>query len=83
MSKIKSATTPEELDAILANLTVQASYGGRHDHLNAEHGLKFDRVVGSRAEAEAHRVLVDTDDLLAAFPGPSFALIENFNGDKG
>jgi len=60
------------------NPEIQASYGGRHDALIAQHGLKFAKVVASQEEADALGLRVDTNDILAAFPGESFALIDNF-----
>lgn len=59
------------------NLILQASYGGRWDHLIDKHKLKFARVVGSTAEAERLGLPVDTDDRLAAYGTQSFALVEN------
>jgi hypothetical protein len=70
----------KRLGSIPPNLELQASYGGRHDHLIGEHGLKFAKVVNSKEEADALGLELDTDDRLAAFPGPSFALLENFAG---
>lgn len=63
------------------NLELQASYGGRHDHLIEPNGLKSAKIVYSPAEAARLGLAIDTDDRLAAFPGPSFALLENFGAD--
>ena len=60
------------------NMELQASWGGRWDGMIEEHGLKYARVVWSPEEAESLGLKIDTDDKLAAFPGPSFALVENF-----
>ena len=60
-------------------MELQASYGGRWDSLIEEHELKFARVVWSPEEAEKLGLKIDTDDRLAAYPGPSFALLENFS----
>lgn len=64
------------LDRIPQNLTLQASYGGRHDHLISEYNLKYARVVYSVQEATDLGLEIDTDDRLAMYPGPSFALLE-------
>ena len=69
-------------DEIPPNLVLQASYGGRHDALIEQHGLKYARVVWSLAEAEALGLEVDRDDRLAAFGSASFALLENFTKSK-
>lgn len=69
-------------DEIPGNLNMQASYGGEHDALIEQHGLKFARVVYSLAEAEALGLRLDNDDLLAAYGSKSFALLENFTGVK-
>lgn len=61
-----------------SNMEMQASYGGRHDAMIEEHRLKYAKVVWSEGEAEEIGLDIDTDDRLAAFPGPSFALLENF-----
>ena len=60
------------------NLELQASRGGRYDELIEQHQLKSATVVFSTGEAERLGLPIDTDDRLAAFPGPSFALLENF-----
>jgi len=65
--------------AVPANMELQASYGGRWDSMIEEHGLKYAKVVWSLEEAEKLGLKIDTDDKMAAFPGPSFALIENFS----
>jgi hypothetical protein len=66
------------LGSIPPNLELQASYGGRHDDLIQQYGLKFARVVWSQAEADSLGLKIDTNDMMAAFSGPSFALMENF-----
>lgn len=60
------------------NMELQASYGGKWDGMIEEHGLKYAKVVWSPGEAELLGLEIDTDDKLAAFAGPSFALVENF-----
>lgn len=64
------------------NLEIQASYGGRYDHLIEKHGLKYAKVVWSIQEAEKLGLKIDTDDRLAAHAGASFALLENFTAKK-
>ena len=66
------------MDSVPPNMELQASYGGKWDGLIDEHGLKYAKVVWSPEEAESLCLEIDTDDKLAAFPGPSFALLENF-----
>lgn len=58
------------------NLNLQASYGGRHDALIDEHGLKFAVVVYSLEEAARMGLDIDTNDLMAAYGQESFALLE-------
>lgn len=67
------------MGSVPKNMELQASYGGRWDSLIEEHELKFARVVWSPEEAEKLGLKIDTDDRLAAYPGPSFALLENFS----
>ena len=66
------------MDSVPPNMELQASYGGRWDDMIGEHGLKYAKVVWSPEEAESLGLKIDTDDKLAAFTGPSFALLENF-----
>jgi len=66
------------LGKIPKGLCLQASYGGKEDHLIAEHGLKYAKVVNSRDEARALGLKVDTNDVLAMAGKESFALLENF-----
>ena len=66
-------------DAVPPNMELQASYGGRWDAMIEEHSLKYAKVVWSQEEAEFLGLEIDTDDTLAAFPGPPFALLENFS----
>jgi hypothetical protein len=61
---------------------LQASYGGKHDHLIEQHGLKSARVVWSKEDADALGLEIDTDDRLAAYGTASFALLENFSKPK-
>lgn len=70
------------LGQIPSNLILQASKGGRHDDLIAEHGLKYAEVVWSEAEAAAKGLAIDRDDYLAAYGSKPFALLENFSAPK-
>ena len=66
-------------NVIPRNLILQASFGGKHDSLIQEHGLKSARVVWTKLEASDLGLKIDTDDSLAAFGSESFALLENFS----
>lgn len=57
------------------NLVLAASYGGTHDHLIKEHGLRSAQVVFSPHEADALGLEVDHDDSHAMTHGASFALL--------
>jgi hypothetical protein len=70
------------MDEIPSNFVLQASYGGKHDSLIQQHGLKYARVVWSKEEAERLDLPIDTDDRLAAYGTRSFALLENFTKSK-
>lgn len=59
----------------LTNFVLTASFGGTHDHLIAEHGLRFARVVFSQTEAYGLGLEIDHDDTHAMRHGPSFALL--------
>ena len=72
----------KHISNIPSNLELQASYGGRYDHLIGQNSLKFAKVVWSVQEAEKLGLPIDTDDRLAAYPGGSFALLENFTSKK-
>lgn len=69
-------------DAIPTNLTLQASYGGKHDALIDQHGLKFAKVVFSKEEANVLNLRIDTDDTMAISGAASFALLENATARK-
>jgi hypothetical protein len=62
-------------EQIPANMILTASYGGSHDHLISEHGLRYARVVFSKQEAADLGLELDHDDSHAQRPGPSFALL--------
>jgi len=70
------------LGCIPNNFELQASMGGKHDHLIAEHGLKYARVVWSEAEAATLGLIIDTNDYFAAYGKNPFALLENFTRGK-
>jgi len=72
----------KHMSSIPSNLELQASCGGRYDHLIGQNNLKFAKVVWSVQEAEKLGLPIDTDDRLAAYPGGSFALLENFTPKK-
>jgi hypothetical protein len=57
------------------NFRLTASYGGSEDHLIAEYGLRFAKVVFSEDEAKAVGLSIDHDDSHAIGNGPSFALL--------
>jgi hypothetical protein len=59
----------------LANLVLTASYGGTHDHLIEEYGVRYSRVVFSEDEARDLGLELDHDDSLAVKHGPSFSLL--------
>lgn len=63
------------------NLTLQASYGGRDDHLIAENQLKFAKVFRTLKEVEESGLPLDVDDTLAMKGAVSFALLENYGAD--
>ena len=57
------------------NVVLTASFGGTHDHLIEEHGLRSARVVLSEQEAKDLGLELDHDDSHAMQDGPSFALL--------
>ena len=65
-------------EAVPSNMEIQASYGGKWDDMIKTNKLKYAKVVWSVDEAKLLGLEIDTDDKMAAFPGPSFALLENF-----
>ena len=73
-------------DLVPANLVLTASYGGRDDHLIAEHGLRSAKVVFSVAEAEELGLEIDHDDSHACDPtkaNQDFALLIHGVQPKG
>ena len=73
----------KRMDVMPPNVNPVASYGGTHDHLIEEYGLRFARVVHSREEADLLGLEVDIDDSLAAYGKDSFALIIHSTQPKG
>lgn len=73
----------KRMDVMPPNVNPVASYGGTHDRLIAEHGLRFARVVHSQEEADLLGLEVDIDDSLAAYGKDSFALIIHSTQPKG
>ena len=71
------------LDEVPGNLIMQASRGGRLDHLIDQHGLKSATVFRTVEEARASGMPIDTDDTYACSNQGSFALVDNFGPDKG
>ena len=73
-------------DLVPGNLVLTASYGGRDDHLIAEHGLRSAKVVFSVAEAEKLGLEIDYDDSHACDPtkaNQDFALLIHGVQPKG
>src|SRR6187402_767742 len=73
----------ERKDSIPSNLRLVASYGGKYDHLIAEHNLRFARVVYSRYEARKLKLAIDHDDSHAFKGNKSFALLIHGTQPKG
>jgi len=71
------------IDSIPSNFPLTASYGGKHDALIVEHGLKYAEVVYSEEEAAAQQMEIDHDDYHAAFGTKSFALLIHGTQPKG
>jgi len=66
----------KRLKVIPRNLTLTASYGGRHDHLISENNLKHTIVV--KSVEEAHDMPIDTNDDWARRKNVNFYLIDNY-----
>lgn len=60
---------------IPANFKLVASYGGTHDHLIAEHELRYSKVVFSEEEADELGLAIDKTDSMAYGTNVSFALL--------
>ena len=65
------------------NLILTASYGGTHDHLIKEYGLKSVKVVKSPEEAMELGLPIDHDDSLAMEKYTDFALVVHGIQPKG
>lgn len=57
------------------NLVLTASWGGTHDHLIGQYGLRSARIVFSADEAAALGLPLDHDDAHAMAFGPDFGLL--------
>ena len=71
---------------ILHNFVLTASYGGTHDHMIDEFGLRSTKVVFSEAEARELGLEIDHDDSHAARPSmrdQDFALLVHGTQPKG
>jgi len=62
----------QNIDLIPSNFELNASRGGRFDHLIDEHDLKSAEVIYSLEEAERKGLELDHDDSHAYLPGRSF-----------
>jgi len=71
------------IDSIPSNFALTASYGGKHDEMIVEHGLKYAEVVYSEEQADAMGFEIDHDDYHAAFGTKSFALLIHGTQPKG
>jgi hypothetical protein len=71
------------IDKIPENLIMQASRGGRQDHLIDEYALKSATVFKTIEEAKKSGMPIDVDDTYACTNQGSFALVDNFGPDKG
>jgi hypothetical protein len=65
----------DNLHLVPANFKLNASKGGRWDHLIKEHGLKYAEVVFSVDQAEGLGLEIDHDDSHAFAQEGSFALL--------
>lgn len=65
------------------NLIMQASWGGKEDHMIDEHNLKSATVFPTVEAALASGLPIDVDDYYACTNNGSFALVDNFGPDKG
>jgi Gene product 88 len=71
------------LEYMPPNLTLTASYGGRHDHVIKEYNLKHATVVFSEEEAAAMDYPIDHDDTYAMQKDTNFALLLHGVQPKG
>ncbi len=73
----------KRMDTVPANLILQASRGGKQDHLIEEYDLKSATVFKTVALAKASGLPLDVDDRYACSNLGSFALVDNFGPDRG
>ena len=71
------------LDVIPDNLILQASRGGKQDHLIEQFKLKSATVYKTLALALQSGLPIDIDDKYACSNLGSFALVDNFGPDRG
>jgi len=71
------------LDSIPTNLNLNASYGGRLDHLIEEYSLKSAKVVFHPSEAKELGLEIDHNETHALFGNVSFALLLHGQQPKG
>jgi hypothetical protein len=71
------------MDQIPENLIMQASRGGRQDHLIEKYSLKSATVFRTIDEARESGLPIDIDDEYACTNQGSFALVDNFGPDRG
>lgn len=71
------------INDIPANFKLNASMGGKLDHLIEEYGLKYAEVVFSEEEAAAKGLEIDHDDSHAYDGNQSFALLLHGTQPKG
>ena len=73
----------KEKGQILSNFKLNASKGGKYDHLIAEHNLKYAEVVYTEQEAIDKGLEIDHDDSHAFLKDTSFALLLHGVQPKG
>lgn len=69
------------LDQIPSNLVLQASKGGKQDHLIEKYNLKYAEVFSDIKDVPKG-MPIDTDDKYAMSGNQSFALLDNFKYSK-
>ena len=83
VKRLNGGVRDGQVYGIPANFELTASYGGKHDALIVEHGLKYAEVVYSEEEADAQQMEIDHDDYHAAFGKENFALLIHGTQPKG
>ena len=73
----------KRLNVMPSNFIMQASRGGKQDHLIELHGLKCATVFRTLPEALQSGLPIDIDDTYACSNQGSFALVDNFGPDRG